>query len=191
MEITETLFVENRNKWRKWLKNYHDKEKEVWLIYFKKHTGKFSIAYNDAVEEAICFGWIDGKVRSIDAEKYMQRFSPRNPDSVWSLLNKKRALKMIKEGKMTGAGLKTIKYAKKTGKWQAAYSSKTKPGLPPDLKRALKENVSAYKNFDNFSNSQQLAYIFWILSAKRDETRKGRVKIVVERSSKNLKPQWL
>ena len=109
MEITETLFVENRNKWRKWLKNYHDKEKEVWLIYFKKHTGKFSIAYNDAVEEAICFGWIDGKVRSIDAEKYMQRFSPRNPDSVWSLLNKKRALKMIKEGKMTGAGLKTIK----------------------------------------------------------------------------------
>jgi len=188
MEITETLFVENRNKWRKWLKNYHDKEKEVWLIYFKKHTGKFSIAYNDAVEEAICFGWIDGKVRSIDAEKYMQRFSPRNPDSVWSLLNKKRALKMIKEGKMTGAGLKTIK---KTGKWQAAYSSKTKPGLPPDLKRALKENVSAYKNFDNFSNSQQLAYIFWILSAKRDETRKGRVKIVVERSSKNLKPQWL
>src|SRR3989337_2900817 len=191
MNIGKTLSVENRKGWRVWLRKNHRIEKDIWLEIYKKHANRGGITYEEAVEEALCFGWIDGIMRRLDDDRIVQRFSPRNPDSVWSLLNKKRALKMIKEGKMTGAGLKTIKYAKKTGKWQAAYSSKTKPGLPPDLKRALKENVSAYKNFDNFSNSQQLAYIFWILSAKRDETRKGRVKIVVERSSKNLKPQWL
>ena len=191
MGITNTLHIIDRKGWREWLKENHDKETEVWLIYFKKHTDKPSIPYGDAVEEALCFGWIDGKVRSIDDERYMQRYSPRNPDSVWSLLNKKRALKMIKEGKMTKAGLKTIKFAKETGKWQAAYSSKAKPGLPPDLRRAFKENNVAYRNFNNLSNSQQLAYIFWVLSAKREETRDKRTKTVVERSSKNLKPQWM
>jgi uncharacterized protein YdeI (YjbR/CyaY-like superfamily) len=187
MKLGETLFVENRNKWREWLSRNFDKEKEVWIIYYKKHTGKLSIPYDDAVEEALCFGWIDGKVRSIDSQKYMQRYSPRSPDSVWSLLNKKRVQKMIKEDKMTQAGLKLVKFAKKSGKWQAAYSSKTKPGLPPDLKIAFEKNSKAHKNFNKFSNSQQLAYIFWVLSAKRKETRETRIKVVVERSSKNLK----
>ena len=96
---------------------------------------------------------------------------------------------MIKEGKMTEAGLKTIRIAKKTGKWQAAYSSKTKPTLPPDLKKALIENQIAYTNFNKFSDSIQLAYIFWILAAKRQETKSARIKVVIDRSSKNLKPQ--
>lgn len=143
--------------------------------------------YDEAVEEALCFGWIDGIMKRVDEGKHIQRFSPRNPNSVWSLLNKKRVLKMVKAGKMTDAGMKLVDYAKQTGKWQAAYSSKTKPSLPQDLKKTLKENPRAFKNFNNFSNSQQLAYIFWVLGAKRKETREERARIVVKRSSKNLK----
>lgn len=187
MEIGRKLEVRNRDAWRRWLEKNHNKEKEIWLTLFKKHSGRVGISYVDAVEEALCFGWIDGIMKRVDEEKHVQRFSPRKPDSVWSLLNKKRALKMIKEGKMTEAGLKLVDYAKKTGKWQVAYSSKTKPKLPPDLKKAFKENNIAYKNFSAFSNSQQLAYIFWVLGAKRKETREKRIKVVIEIALNNLK----
>ncbi len=188
MKIGKILEVKNKDEWREWLETNPKKEKEVWLIIYKRRSEKISITYEEAVEEALCFGWIDGIMKSIDVEKFAQRFSPRKPDSVWSLINKKRALKMIKEGKMTEAGLKLIQSARETGKWQAAYSSKTKPTLPLDLKKALKENKVAYKNFNNFSNSQELSYIYWVLSAKRKETRKKRIEVVVARSLKNIKP---
>jgi|SRR3989344_861446 len=184
MEITKTLFITDREKWRKWLEDNFQKEKEIWIIIYKIYTGKKSIQYEEAVEEALCFGWIDGVMRRIDDEKYAQRFSPRSSDSVWSLLNKKRALRMIKEGKMIEAGLNTIRSAKKTGKWQTAYSSKIKPLLPPGLKKVFRQNTLAFKNFNKFSNSQQLSYIYWMLSAKKDETRRKRISIIVERSSK-------
>lgn len=187
MEIGKKLIVKDRNEWRGWLEKNYNKEKEVWLTLFKKHSGKVGVSYEDAVEEALCFGWIDGIMKRVDEEKHVQRFSPRNPNSVWSLLNKKRALKMMKRGKMTKAGLVLIDHAKRNGKWQAAYSSKTKPGLPTDLKKALKRNAVAYRNFNNFSNSQQLAYIFWVLGAKRKETREIRVRVVTQRSMANLK----
>lgn len=187
MEVGKTIFLKSRSEWRKWLEKNYDKEKEIWLTFYKKHTGKQIVSYDEAVEEALCFGWIDGIMKGVDDVTHVQRFTPRNPDSVWSLLNKKRVLKLIKEGKMTHAGLKLIKFAKKSGKWQAAYSSKTKPGLPLDLKKSFARNSKARENFNKFSNSQQLAYIFWILSAKKKETRETRIKVVVERSSKNLK----
>src|SRR3989304_5576295 len=133
-----------------------------------------------------------GKTLSVENRKGWRvwlRKNHRIEKDIWLEINKKRALKMIKEGKMTEAGLKTIRIAKKTGKWQAAYSSKTKPTLPPDLKKALIENQIAYTNFNKFSDSIQLAYIFWILAAKRQETKSARIKVVIDRSSKNLKPQ--
>jgi len=187
MLIGKTRLFGDQASWRKWLEKYSQKEKEIWVIIYKKHTTKKSISYEKAVEEALCFGWIDGVMKSIDDEKFAQRFSPRSADSVWSLLNKKRALKMIREGKMTPAGLEKIKYAKVNGKWQAAYSSKKSPGLPPDLKSRFKENRIAYKNFLNFTNSQKLGYIYWILSARKTGTRNNRINIVVERSHNNLK----
>lgn len=101
----ETLYVKDRRELRSWLKKNHDSKKEIWLIYYKKNTGKPRIPYNDAVEEAICFGWIDGKVKSIDAEKYAQRYTPRRVNSQWSVLNIERAKKMIKQKKMTKWGL--------------------------------------------------------------------------------------
>lgn len=97
MEVTESLYVKNRKEWRAWLENNHQSKKEIWLIYYKKHTGKPSIPYSDAVEEAICFGWIDGQIKSLDEEKYTQRYTPRKPKSAWSEINIERAKRMISE----------------------------------------------------------------------------------------------
>ena len=111
----KTLYVKDRDEWRKWLENNYDSENEIWLIYYKKHSDKIRIPYDDAVEEALCFGWIDSLVKSIDDEKYMQKYTPRKKNSVWSEYNVKRCEKMIKEGKMTNAGSKLIEEAKKNG----------------------------------------------------------------------------
>src|SRR4030042_3503799 len=104
MKIGETLYVADRNAWRKWLIKNHNKKKEIWLIYYKKNSGKKRIPYDDAVEEALCFGWIDSIVKTIDTEKYAQKFTPRNRRTVWSKINVDRMKRMIKQGKMTEAG---------------------------------------------------------------------------------------
>ncbi|MGB2982026.1 MAG: hypothetical protein WBC77_12350, partial [Candidatus Zixiibacteriota bacterium] len=103
--MSKTLYVTNRDDWRAWLRKNHSSQKEVWLIYYKKHTGKPRIPYDDAVEEALCYGWIDSTIKRIDEEKYAQKFTPRSEKSNWSELNKRRAKKMIREGRMTQAGL--------------------------------------------------------------------------------------
>lgn len=105
MKIGMMLHVANREKWRKWLEKFHDKEKEIWLIFYRKSSGKSSISYNDAVEEALCFGWIDSIEKGIDHERFAQRFTPRKPKSKWSESNKERIERLIKDGKMTKAGL--------------------------------------------------------------------------------------
>lgn len=110
MEITKTLYLTNRNQWRKWLSQNKNKEKEVWLIYYKKDSGKPRIPYDDAVEEALCYGWIDSTVKSIDSEKFAQRFTPRRNTSILSDLNKERIEKLIKNRKMTLSGLKAVSH---------------------------------------------------------------------------------
>ncbi len=184
----ETLFCKNRDEWRIWLEQNHTIETEIWLIYFKKHTKKPTVTYNEAVEEALCFGWIDSLVKRIDDETYMQKYTPRKPNSVWSLANKKRVEKMIKENQMTNAGMGKVELAKKNGWWERAYSSKTKFEMPQELLKALKTNHTAFKNFYNFSPSNQNNYIGWVISVKREETIKRRIEFVVDRSEKNLKP---
>jgi len=109
MKIGKTLYVTNRADWRKWLKKNHKKEPEIWLIYFRKSTGKPRIEYSDAVEEALCYGWIDSIEKRIDEERLAQRFTPRRPNSNWSESNKERMKKLIKNGKMTPAGLAVFK----------------------------------------------------------------------------------
>jgi uncharacterized protein YdeI (YjbR/CyaY-like superfamily) len=107
--MTEELYVANRDDWRAWLKENHDARKEVWLIYYKKQTGKPSISYDDSVEEALCFGWVDSIIKKIDDEKFARKFTPRTGKSTWSEANKKRVEKMIREGKMTETGLAKIR----------------------------------------------------------------------------------
>ena len=143
MRITETKYFKSRKEWRKWLEKNHDKKKEIWLIYYKKHTGKPTIPYDDAVEEALCFGWIDSTLKRIDDKKHAQRYTPRRPRSIWSNPNIKRAEKMIKQGKMKPAGMKL--YKKKTPELEVDMELIK---MPPDLKKALDSNPKA-KNYYN------------------------------------------
>ncbi|UCB52967.1 MAG: YdeI/OmpD-associated family protein [Candidatus Zixiibacteriota bacterium] len=189
MKQDKTLYVVNRDDWRAWLNKNYNRQKEVWLIYYKKHTGKPRIPYDDAVEEAICFGWIDSTVKRIDEQKYAQKFTPRNEKSNWSRLNRKRARKMIKAGKMTKVGLAKFKQAGQ----QENEETQDKPPqkrlvTPPDLKKALLANKKALENFNNFAPGYRRLYIGWITAAKRKETREKRVKETVRRSAQGKKP---
>ncbi|MDD2889337.1 MAG: YdeI/OmpD-associated family protein [bacterium] len=183
MTEIKTLSLTNRKEWRKWLESNHNKEKEIWLIHYKKHSEIKGISYKDALEEAICFGWIDSKMKGIDDEKFILRYSPRKKNSVWSEINKNTALKMIKEGKITEEGLAKIEEAKRNGNWVSAYTSKRKPDIPPDLKKALLECENAWEKFNKFSNTSQLQYVFWVNTAKLKTTREKRIKEVVKRAS--------
>jgi uncharacterized protein YdeI (YjbR/CyaY-like superfamily) len=188
----EKLYVTNRDDWRKWLTKNHNTKKESWLIYYKKHTGKPRIPYDDAVEEALCFGWIDSTVKKLDDEKYAQKFTPRNTKSRWSELNIKRARKMIQEKRMTQAGLLKCKDALKSAEKKPKNKPlKKKIVIPSDLKKALTKNKKALMNFKNFAPSYKRLYIRWINTAKKQKTKEKRIARVVEWSVQNQKPGML
>jgi uncharacterized protein YdeI (YjbR/CyaY-like superfamily) len=172
----KNVYVKNRNQWRNWLEKNHDKEeKGIWLVFYKKKTNKPSLDYEDAVEEALCFGWIDSIIKKIDEEKYARKFTPRNDKSLWSELNKKRVNKMIKEGKMTDAGLAKIQKAKKTGLWQKEPRPQISLDMPPEFAKALAKNKKAKENFDALAASYRKYYIGWIAIAKRPQTKNRRI----------------
>ena len=178
----------DREEWRRWLQENHSTKKEVWIIIEKKRSDRKGLKYREAVEEAICYGWIDSKMQSIDPMRFRQRFSPRKENSIWSKSNKETAEKMIQAGRMAQAGFEKIDEAKRSGKWDTAYSSKTVPTIPDDLERELKENKLAWENFKKFSNSTKFQYIYWINSCKKDETRLKRIINVVRKAAQNIKP---
>lgn len=165
----------NREQWRNWLEKNQAKETEVWLVFLKQHTGRPNVSYNDAVEEALCFGWIDGVKRSIDEDRYMHRFTPRRPDSKWSKLNKERAERMLQAGHMAPAGEKSIKLAKKNGKWTEPVSANINFTMPPELKARLKNSKKAATFFASLAPSYKRQYIAWIATAKRPETKERRL----------------
>ena len=185
------LSFRNREDWRDWLKENYDKESFVWLTLFKKKFRKKGMALDDAVEEAICFGWIDGKLKRLDAERFILRFSPRKSKSVWSMINKKRAERLMESGRMTDAGLAKIQEAKENGLWDNAYTNKMKEAVPLDLKKELIAEKKAWENFQRFANSYRNMYIGWVNGAKTAETRTKRIKKVVEQSVLNKKLVFL
>jgi len=188
VRITEKLYVTDRDDWRLWLEKNHATKREVWLIYYKKHTGKPRIPYDDAVEEALCFGWIDSTVQRIDNEKYAQRFTPRKDRSTWSELNIKRARKMIRQGRMTKAELAKFKEVEKKSKGGLETKPAMKLVIPPDLKEALGADKKAWENFHDFAPSYKRLYIRWIADAKRKQTRERRIKQTVKWVAQNKKP---
>lgn len=188
MQITNPKHFKNRNEFRKWLEKNHAKQIELWLLFYKVHTNKKSIRYAEAVEEALCFGWIDGIVKRIDDEKHAQRYTPRKPRSYWSNVNKERAKRMIEQGKMTDAGLAKIKEAKKSGWWKRAYSFEVENIMSSEMKKVLMSDKEAWANFQKFGKSYQNTYIFYVNYAKREETKKKRMQIVLERAKKNQRP---
>jgi len=183
MTTLQRISCKNRKEWRSWLQKNHSK-KGVWLVYFKKHTKKPTVSYSDAVEEAICFGWIDGQGKKIDDEKYMQRYTPRRSKSNWSVINIARAKKMIKQKFMTDKGLRIFKSGIKR---KGTVPSSKSFSVPVDFKSALAKNKKASLNFENFAPSSRLAYVYWINSAKTDETRQKRIKKSGEFIAQNKK----
>ena len=191
MIMQDSLSFTNRSEWLNWLSKNHDKLEFAWLIFFKKNAKQKGITLDEAVEEAIRFGWIDGKLRRLDEDRFILRFSPRRANSVWSKLNKERAEKMIASGKMTSAGLAKVEEAKKSGSWDNAYSNVTYSELPEDLKRALMKNNAAWNNFSSFAATYKNMYIAWIMQAKTEKTRQQRIDKVVEQSRQNKKQIFL
>ena len=178
MEIRKTLYVTTREEWRAWLTTHYQAETEVWLIYYKKHTGRPRISYDESVEEALCFGWIDSIAKRMDDEKFAQKFTPRRDWTNWSALNKRRLRKLIREGRMTDAGLAKIDAAM-LGEEAPAKENKGDAEIPRFVKQALMANAKAWANFRNLTPSRRQAYIRLIMDAKREETRERRLREAV------------
>ena len=186
MESDEVLSLDNREAWRSWLHENHSRRRGTWLTIHKKHV-PHGMKLDEAVEEAICFGWIDSRMRSIDRDSFILRFSPRRKNSPWSAANRDKAMHMIRQGRMTQAGLEAIQEAKANGTWDSAYSSRTKPPIPDDLREALTRDRDAWRNFNSFTNSRQMALIFWVDGAKRLATRTKRIEEVVRLAKMDAK----
>lgn len=160
MKLGKTLYVKNRKQWRSWLVKNHKKAKEIWLIYYTKLSRKVRIPYNDAIEEALCFGWIDSIMKKIDGEKFAQRFTPRRSGSILSQTNKERIRKMISEGKMMPIGLKAVSHV-------FDHKKKEKFFIPKEIMDEIKKNHKAYENFKKFSDSYKRIRIEYIKDQKK------------------------
>ena len=188
MKISKTCYAANREEWRNWLKQNYKKEKEIWLIYHKRHTGKPRVAYNDAVEEALCFGWIDSNIQKIDDEKYAQKFTPRYAGSKWSALNIGRMKKLIAKKKMTKAGLEKIDPELLKDKKQAPLKPEKKDLIIPDrIINALKVSKLCWENFNKLAPSYKRLYVLWLMDAKREETFQKRVNEAISLLLQNKK----
>jgi uncharacterized protein YdeI (YjbR/CyaY-like superfamily) len=179
----KTLHIKNRRQWRSWLEKNGRRAKEIWLIYPKKHSGKIRIPYDDAVEEALCFGWIDGRTGKLDADRYVQRFTPRRPTSRWSPINIRRARKLITAGKMTAAGLAAFRPERKT------ETHPTK--LPKDLETDFRSRGRAWENFQQFPPFYRRMTIAWVASAKKEETRMKRLEKLMQFSAENRRIKFM
>ena len=193
MNPLNLLYVSNRKDWRRWLKNNHLTENRTLLhsgvqhVYYKKHTGKDRVPYNDAVEEALCFGWIDSIIRRLDDERFAQKFTPRKDTSKWSESNKKRIAKLEIMGLMTSEGLKKVERAKATGKWNENIEHPFIDKIHPQFETALKNNPLALTNFENLAPSYKRNYNGWIRAAKKEETRRKRIEEAVNLLKENRK----
>jgi uncharacterized protein YdeI (YjbR/CyaY-like superfamily) len=188
MKNLESLYLKDAQSWRDWLRQNHDKVPGIWLIYFKKHTGQPRVQYDEAVEEALCFGWIDSIVKRIDEDTYMQKFTPRKPLSKWSPTNKKRVEKLIKSGKMKAPGITAVNIAKEKGKWDDSVASQIQFKLSSVFIDLLKTNRLAFENYDRLTPLQKKQYANWVMSAKKPETRLKRFTEMIRLLEKNEKP---
>jgi uncharacterized protein YdeI (YjbR/CyaY-like superfamily) len=171
---------QHRGQWRKWLEEHHATATEAWLILYKKKYRDQGLALDAATEEALCFGWIDGTLRPLDEKRYALRYSPRTSNSIWSVSNIRRVKRLIDEGKMTEAGEQKIAEAKDNGQWEAAIRREQVDQIPADLENALRKTADALPAYRALPDSRKKQYIYWLQSAKREETKQKRIQKIVE-----------
>lgn len=183
---TKTFHAKTRREWRNWLEKNHQSEKSVWLIMYHKSSNAKSVSYDEAVEEAICFGWIDSIAHKRDEKSKYQFFSQRKPKSNWSNANRERAEKMLDQGLMTQSGQRLIDLAKKTGTWEALVDVQNSV-IPDDLLKELNKNKVAMNNFLSFPPSSKRIILEWIHNAKKEETRRTRIEETARLAADNIK----
>lgn len=186
MEERKEIYFKNRIEWREWLSINHSSSKGVYLIFYKLSCEKESMRWEEAVKEALCYGWIDSVVKKIDDEKRKQLFTPRKPKSGWSKLNKDHIKKLIENNEMHESGLQKIQIAKEDGSWSMSDNAENLIILD-DLKKEFDNNPIAFENFQAFSKSHKKAYLHWLYSAKREETRKKRLLEIIDLCEQNIK----
>lgn len=184
----QTFCPKNQAEWREWLQKNHISEQSVWLVYYKKKSGMATISWSQAVDEAICFGWIDSTARPIDDEKYMQFFSKRKPTSVWSKVNKEKVKRLIDAELIAPAGLQIIEIAKQNGSW-TILDEIEELIIPEDLEKKFKTKKGSKDFFLSLSKSVRKAILQWLVLAKRPETRQKRITEIVDLASKKMKPK--
>jgi uncharacterized protein YdeI (YjbR/CyaY-like superfamily) len=180
------VYPKNRAAWRRWLATNHARSPGIWLVFDRKTSRADRLAYAHAVEEALCFGWIDSIVRAMDETRYQQLFTPRKPKSTWSRVNKERIDRLVAQELMAEAGLAAIERARSNGSWSSLDAVEAMV-MPDDLAAALARKPKAAANFAAFSPSARKGYLHWVSQAVRAETRAGRIAEVVRRAAANEK----
>ncbi len=178
VEKYERIYAGDRRAWRAWLEEHHASDRGIILVYYKARSDKPSVSYEEAVEEALCFGWIDSTIKSIDEERYMQLFTPRKKGSIWSKLNKERIEKVVAEGRMTPAGLAVIQAAKDDGSWKILDEVDSLI-VPDDLAAALDGKVDARAAYEALTDSKKKQLLYRLISAKREATRRKRIDFIL------------
>lgn len=171
----EPVFFNTPAEFRQWLEENHDKKTEIWVGFWKKISGKTGVNYDQALDEALCYGWIDGIARTYNEQSYMQRFTPRRSKSVWSKINTQHIARLLKEGKMMPAGLAVVEAAKADGRWEDAYESPKDMEVPADFITELKKDKKAYEFYLTLSRANTYAIAWRLQTAKKPETRAKRM----------------
>jgi uncharacterized protein YdeI (YjbR/CyaY-like superfamily) len=177
----------SRDAWAAWLEEQHAASDGLWLKFAKKGSGLDTVTYAEAVEVALCYGWIDGQVRKFDQDYYLQRFTPRRARSKWSKINRQKATELIERGEMKPAGLREVERARADGRWDAAYDAPSTAQVPDDLLRELEKNQPAREFFETLDGRNRYAILYQIQDAKRPETRARRIEKYVAMLSEGKK----
>jgi uncharacterized protein YdeI (YjbR/CyaY-like superfamily) len=185
-DLPVLLFVA-QSDWRAWLEKNHMQFQGLWLKHAKKSSGKTSVSYQEALEEALCFGWIDSQKQAYDEDYFLQKFTPRGPKSVWSKINVAKAEELINSGKMQPAGLQAVKLAKQDGRWDAAYDSSSSNKIPEDFLVELDKNPKAKQFFGTLNKANIYAFSWRIQTAKKPETRKAKIDEFIEMLNRGQK----
>ena len=188
MKNIEEYCLKSRKDWRDWLEQNHKKTNAIWLIFHRKNTPDFNLSWSESVDEALCFGWIDSTKKTIDDKRYKQYFCKRKEKSNWSKVNKKKVKTLIEQGLMMEAGYKSIDIAKENGSW-TFLDSIEKLTIPDDLDKELAKHSQSSEYFNSLSKSIRKGMLYWVASAKRPETRKRRIKEIVENASLQQRPK--
>jgi len=174
------MLFKTQEDWYAWLKDNHSQSQGVWLKHAKKSSDKVSVSYQEALEEALCYGWIDSQKQAHNTDYYLQKFTPRGPKSIWSKINVAKVESLIEMGKMQPSGLSAVNVAKQDGRWDNAYDSPSASGVPEDFQAALDKNPKAKQFFDTLNKTNVYAFCWRVQTAKKPETRMARIEKFIE-----------